>query len=229
MTPSDISVIVPAINEATLVKKAIESAIHAGAREVVVCDGGSDDDTVEVASGAGATVCASKPGRGQQLRRGAEEATGRYLLFLHADNTLGPDCLREICRAVESSDAEFVWGGFRQQIADQRRIYRWLERGNAARIIYRGMPFGDQAMFVSRRAYDQVGGIETVPLMEDVRLSRSLRRLAWPVLLDGPVHVSPRRWQQRGVVGQTARNWWIQLAHRFGVQEDRLSVWYHDK
>ena len=230
MTPAQISVIIPAINESTLVKRAIHSAQVAGANEIIVCDGGSDDRTAEVAKEAGARVFRSEAGRGPQLRHGAAQASGDYLLFLHADNELGGSCLEQICAAAELSETpKLVWGGFRQKISDERRLYRWLESGNAARIRYRAMPFGDQAMFFARSVYEEVGGVEAVPLMEDVKLSRALRRRSWPLLLKGPVHVAPRRWHENGVFRQTARNWAIQIAHRLGVKEERLAAWYHGR
>lgn len=227
MTPDDISVVIPAVNEAQRISRAIRSARDAGAKEVIVCDGGSDDPTAEVARRAGALLCESEPGRGPQLRAGAMQATKTVLLFLHADNALDQGCLQQICVAAEINTEQQLWGGFRQRIDGEHFLYRCLEHGNAARIRYRGMPFGDQAMFVSKSAYEQVGGFEAIPLMEDVNLSRALRQLSWPILLEGPVHVAARRWQQRGVVRQTARNWWIQVAHHLGVKEQRLSKWYH--
>ncbi|MEL6105291.1 MAG: TIGR04283 family arsenosugar biosynthesis glycosyltransferase, partial [Planctomycetota bacterium] len=228
MTPDDISVVIPAVNEAQRVDRAIRSAQKAGAEEIIVCDGGSDDATINVALQNGARICESEPGRGHQLRAGAAQATKPVLLFLHADNALSDGCLQQICVAVNAAaDPRLVWGGFRQRIDCARGLYRLLESGNAARIRYRGMPFGDQAMFVSKSIYEQVGGFEAIPLMEDVKLSRALRRIGWPMLLDGPVHVAARRWQQQGVIRQTARNWWIQLAHCAGVKEQCLSDWYH--
>jgi rSAM/selenodomain-associated transferase 2 len=227
MTPAEVSVIIPALNEAERIDRAVRSARSAGAGEVIVSDGGSDDDTVAVARDAGASVIASPPGRGRQLRRGARHAGGGLLVFLHADNGLGENSLRAVCRLADHpADRGTLWGGFRQQIESPRVIYRWLELGNAARIRCRGMPFGDQAMFVSRSLYDRVGGFAALPLMEDVDLSRRLRRIRWPRLVDAKVHVDPRRWEDRGVVRQTIRNWGIQTAHCFGVGEQRLSTWY---
>jgi len=220
-------VIIPTLNEAERIDRAIRSAMSAGAGEVIVSDGGSEDDTAAVATEAGASVIGSPAGRGRQLQRGVRQASGALLVFLHADNRLGEDSLRAVCRLADNSaNPEELWGGFRQRIESPRAIYRWLELGNAARIRYRGMPFGDQAMFVTRRLYDRVGGFAALPLMEDVDLSRRLRRIRWPTLVDAEVHVDPRRWEHRGVVRQTVRNWGIQTAHFVGVGEHRLSTWY---
>lgn len=227
MTPADVSVIIPTLNEAAGIGRAIESARTAGAEQIIISDGGSGDETVATASRANASVITSAAGRGNQLRCAAEQASGRVLLFLHADNWLAADSLRQLCVCCEKvGDPQTVWGGFRQQIDSSRSIYRWIEAGNAARIRWRGMPFGDQAMFVAQRLYRQVGGFAALPLMEDVDLARRLRRVRWPLLVDAAVHVDPRRWQARGVVRQTIRNWGIQTAHFLGVSEQRLYKWY---
>ncbi|MCO8124855.1 glycosyltransferase family 2 protein [Stieleria sp. TO1_6] len=244
MTPVDVSVIIPAIDEAANLPAAIQSALANGAGEVIVCDGGSRDATRQLAQQAGAKVIESERGRGTQLRQGAQFASGAMLLFLHADNRLDDGCLNELCRCVRlrgtaeqgqcagsettvgSPPSLLLWGGFRQRIDATALGFRLLEWGNASRIRYRGMPFGDQAMFVTRQLYDQVGGFQPLPLLEDVVLAQSLRRICWPILVDHTVQVDARRWQKRGIVRQTLRNWGIQLAHWSGVSESRLASWY---
>lgn len=230
MTPQDVSVIIPALNEAGHIASAIESARRNDAGQTIVCDGGSSDETVRVAKQLGAHVLVSERGRGVQLATGAGAAGGRVLLFLHADNALNEHCLSCLCETVERcSAATDFWGGFEQQIDGDSFLYRALEWGNAARIRFRGMPFGDQAMFVTRSLYDRVGGFQSLPLMEDVSLSKSLRKECWPMLIHCAVQVDARRWEKRGVVRQTARNWGIQIAHAVGVSENRLSNWYRSR
>jgi hypothetical protein len=129
--------------------------------------------------------------------------------------------LHQIC---EQDDV--IWGAFRQRIPNKRRVYRWLETGNAWRVRMRSMPFGDQAVFVDRRLFHRQGGFDEIPLMEDVALSRKLRRIARPILLPGPVTIDPRRWERNGVVTQTLRNWSIQTAYHCGVSPERLAKWY---
>lgn len=227
MTPQDVSVIIPAFNEAPRIGDAIESAMMENAGEVIVSDGGSADETVQIARIHGASVIQSDPGRGRQLARGADAAKGTFLLFLHADNRLSGGCLTALCDSVNhADDQDQVWGGFRQKIDASGLIYRSLEWGNATRIRLRGMPFGDQAIFVSRSNYRRVGGFQTVPLMEDVLLARALRRQSWPKLINRAIIVDARRWQKRGIIRQTLRNWGIQFAHSCGVSEDRLADWY---
>ncbi|QDV81843.1 TIGR04283 family arsenosugar biosynthesis glycosyltransferase [Planctomycetes bacterium TBK1r] len=227
MTPQQVSVIIPALNEAERIEAAIESAWNNDAGEVIVCDGGSSDPTPELARARRAIVLTAPRGRGNQLRAGAHAATGSVLLFLHADNRLGDGCFQTLCERIDAAaQPHACWGGLKQQIEEPGLVYRLLEWGNANRIRWRGMPFGDQALFVTRTLYDRVGGFPAVPLMEDVALSKALRRQSWPMLVDGMVHIDARRWKKRGVFRQTARNWGLQLAHSLGVSESRLEKWY---
>lgn len=222
MNPGDISVVIPALNEEDAIGCCIQSAFAAGAVEVIVADGGSQDATEIRAAEAGATkVIRSLPGRGTQLNSGATFASKDYVLFLHADNLLGESCLRQIC---ELSDP--VWGAFRQRVDSPRFAFRLLEWGNNLRVKWRGVPFGDQAIFVHRRVYKAQGGFDEIPLMEDVRFSKLMRKVSRPILLDGPITICPRRWQKHGVVRQTLQNWRIQVAHAVGVSPERLREWY---
>jgi rSAM/selenodomain-associated transferase 2 len=219
-----ISIIIPALDEAANIASAVERAWATGTHEVIVADGGSSDGTPELARQAGALVISSPCGRGVQQNRGAAAASGEMLLFLHADTWLAPDALVQITSAL--GDRDVICGAFRQQIEASGRIYRWLERGNSVRVLWRGLPYGDQGIFVRRAAFDAAGGFPEVALLEDLLLMKTLRRRAWPVLLPGPIHVSARRWQRHGVVRQTARNWLLLSAARLGVSPDKLAVFY---
>ena len=126
MTPKEVSVVIPALNEAGRLEKSIESAWVNGAWHVIVCDGGSIDKSVEVAQRRDAHVVHSEPGRGRQLREGAKHADGSMLLFLHADSTLGEGCLEELCRRADLLDSgRPFWGGFRQRIDAKPILYRF--------------------------------------------------------------------------------------------------------
>lgn len=222
MTPADISVVIPAINEEASLAQSIQSAQIAGAGEITVVDGGSTDSTLRVAQQAGATkVVSSDPGRGIQLNAGAAVTERSIVLFLHADNRLTENCLSQIAELDH-----VTWGAFRQQIDSHRLVFRAIEFGNWARARYRHVPFGDQAIFVRRDLFDQDGGFADVPLMEDVDLSKRLRRVSKPAILDGPVIISARRWEAFGVVRQTLRNWSIQWAYARGASPEELAKRY---
>jgi len=116
-------------------------------------------------------------------------------------------------------------GAFQQRIEAAARGYRWLEWGNSLRAKW-GRPLGDQGIFVRRDLFWRCGGFPPVRLLEDVLLMRQLRRFCRPLLLPGPLHVSPRRWQRYGPIRQTARNWLLLAAAGLGVSPDRLSGYY---
>ncbi len=224
----NISVIIPVVNEAENLGKAIESAKVAGAFEVIVVDGGSSDQSCAIATVCGAQLIKTSPGRGIQLQAGAQVATGDVLLFLHADNRLAKESCQQIAEAF--ADTNVLFGGFRQQIDAIGYRYRFLEFGNAFRAKWLGVIYGDQAIFVCRETLAAVGGIPELPLMEDVELMRRLRRRGKRVLLDGPLRISARRWQRHGVFRQTLRNWTLLVAYFLGVSPGTLSGWYrrHD-
>jgi len=222
-----ISVIIPTLNEEKLVERAIHSAVNAD--EVIVVDGGSRDQSVNIARQTRANVIESKQGRGVQLRAGAEVATGDVLLILHADSWLDEAAIRQLREEYQTANARGAHafhGCFRQRIDDPRFRYRIIEQGNALRATLLRTPYGDQAQFVDRNTYDAIGGIDDVPLMEDVLFSRKLRRVGRPALLDGPVHLSARRWDRSGVIRQTLKNWSILSAFCLGVSPIKLARWY---
>jgi rSAM/selenodomain-associated transferase 2 len=219
------SVIIPTLNEAANIVRAVTSAQESGADEVIVADGGSRDETCPLAELSGARVVSTPRGRAVQQNAGARKATGDVLLFLHADNWLGKEAISQI-RSVVNRRKMKLCGAFQQKIEAALFIYRLLERGNAERVRWLGLPYGDQAIFVTRDLFDQVGGFPEEPFLEDVLLMQRLRRLSWPLLLPGPVYVSPRRWEQRGVIRQTLRNWAILAAFSLGASPQKLATWY---
>ena len=223
-----VSFVIPALNESENITRAVETALAAGAEEVIVADGGSEDETVNLASNAGAKIVTSGRGRAVQQNAGAALATGDVLLFQHADNWCGVETAEQIRAAL--ADEAVLGGAFRQRIEASGVMYRLLEIGNALRVRIRRLPFGDQGIFMRRELFEKLGGFPDVPLMEDVLLMRELRKSGRLVLLDGPHHVCARRWQQRGVVRQTLRNWRIQFAHRLGTPPEELVGLYprHD-
>ena len=223
MNPADITVVIPALNEEHAISRSVHSAVSAGATEVIVSDGGSRDHTAERAVEAGASsVVRSLPGRGLQMNSAAHLATGKFLLFLHADNELSKQTLKQICVHEDSA-----WGAFQQQIDSRRKVYRLIEWGNDLRVRWRRVPFGDQGMFVRRSLFEELGGFAEIALMEDVEISHRLRKIEAPMLLQGPLQVSARRWEKKGVVRQTLTNWMIQLSYSRGVSVEQLAQRYY--
>lgn len=221
-----LSIIIPTYNEASTIATAIESATRQEPIEIIISDGNSTDATRAIVRewmnrDPRVLLINEACGRGSQLASGAARATGDVLLFPHSDNLLMGDARNQMEAAGWP-----IWGGFEQRIDNPQWRYRWLERGNAARVRWTSRVFGDQAMFVHRSAYEQVGGFDSVDLMEDVQISNKLKRITKATLLPGRVRVDPRRWRKRGVVVQTIRNWGIQIAHVAGVPPTTLRNWY---
>jgi rSAM/selenodomain-associated transferase 2 len=219
-----VSVIIPAWNEAERIAAAIDRAWTAGANEVIVAEAGSDDSTRTIAASCRCQLVESPRGRATQQNAGAAAATGNVLLFLHADTWLPPGAIDQI-RAV-LRDPRVVFGAFEQQIEAPGWRYRLLERGNTLRAKRFRLPYGDQGIFVRRSTFLAAGGFPHVRLMEDVLLMRRLARHGRPAILPGPIRVSARRWETRGVARQTARNWILLTAHALGASPDRLATFY---
>ena len=218
------SVVIPALNEEENIARAINSALAAGADEVIVVDGGSRDRTREIARMRDCRVLERPRGRAMQQNAGAAAARGDVLLFLHADNWLEPAVGDQLRAAFADERAQA--GAFEQRIEAVGAIWRLLEKGNTARARHFGRPYGDQGIFLRRELFDRLGGFPQVKLMEDVLLMRAVRRITRPILLPGPIHVSPRRWLNRGVILQTLLNWSLLAAAKLGVHPDRLARYY---
>lgn len=219
-----ISVVIPTLNEESTVERAIASCWAWGAVEVVVVDGGSSDQTRAKSLAAGARVLETAPSRGAQQAHGAAVCQGEVIVFLHADSWLPPSAGEQLRRAFQAESTGITC--FRQRIDDARAVYRWLEWGNAGRAVWLGLPYGDQGIAVRRSLLEDCGGFPPAPLMEELVLMRRLRRHAWPILLPGPITVSPRRWQRRGVVRQTLVNWSLLSAYTCGISPSTLRRWY---
>ena len=230
ISASDITVVIPAINEQDNIEGAIASALGAGAVEVWVADGGSTDSTIEYASQAGALVCCGDAGRAAQQNNGAKHATKMILCFLHADNRLDSAALEEAA-IYFSEDATNSWSCFYQEIEASGIGYSLLQWGNAWRARWLGRVYGDQTIMITRELFELIGGFPEVDLMEDVLLSKNLRRQGVrPCVLAGPVKISARRWKKKGILRQTLSNWWLLLRLRLGTNPNRLAKHYrrHD-
>ncbi len=220
-----LSVVIPTLNEAALIERAVERAFALQPIDVVVADGQSADQTASLAAAAGATVLACRPGRGNQMNAGAAATTGDILLFLHADGWLEPQGVEQMQSAL--ADPKIVGGAFRQRIDHDGRVFRCLEWGNAARVSWRRMAYGDQGIFIRRSVFEEIGHFPEVQLMEDVLLMSELRRRSLPIrLLAGPLHVDPRSWLKQGVIRQTLHNWTLLAGLRLGISPNRLAELY---
>ncbi len=219
-----ITVVIPAVNEASTIGRAIGSALP-GASEVIVVDGGSVDGTAEVARTLGALVIDSPPGRGAQMDAGLNQAVGDAVLFLHADTVL-PVGWHDSVEAV-LADPKNAAGAFGLSIDAPGLSYRLVEFGVRLRASVLGLVYGDQAIFARRESLVEAGGFGKLPLMEDVDCVKRLRGRGRVVLADAAVTTSARRWAGSGVARTTLRNWLLIILYHAGVSPERLhSIYY---
>lgn len=217
-----LSIIVPTLNEAGRIGGLVDGVLSADV-EVIVADGGSDDDTRTIAAAHGARVIIAPRGRGSQLNAGAAIARGRSLLFLHADTTL-PDDFQRIVRETLDNPAVAV-GAFRFKLDRTGALYSAVELAVSARCRLFGTPFGDQALFMRRDAFAKLHGFASIPLMEDLDLVRRARKIGRITVVESAAVTSSRRWEVAGVARMTAINQACVIAFSLGVSPQRLAIW----
>lgn len=224
--PPRLSIIVPALDEAGGIAVALERLAPARARgaEVLVVDGGSSDATVAVARPLADRVLESARGRAVQMNTGAAAAAGDVLLFLHADCLPPQDCDRLVLAAVAGE--HLAWGRFDVRIASSRRLLGCVAALMNLRSRATGIATGDQGIFATRALFDRAGGFPPIALMEDIALSRAMRRIVRPRCLEGRIETSARRWEKGGVLRTIVLMWRLRLAYFFGADPGRLAVRY---
>lgn len=191
--------------------------------QLIVVDGGSRDRTVAAAMPHCDQLLVGAPGRARQMNLGGRAASAPYLVFLHADTrpAFSGEQLRQY---FEGSPA---WGFCRVRLSGERSAYRVIEWFMNRRSRLTGVATGDQMLFVSRVVFDQTGGFDDIPLMEDVAYCKRLRRFARPLVIEQPVTTSSRRWEEHGVLATVLRMWLLRLAFVAGVPPATLWRHYH--
>ena len=219
-----LSIIMPARNEAAHIVSSLQplQALR-GELEVILVDGGSTDNTVALAKGFCDQLLQSQPGRARQMNAGAAVARGSTLLFLHADTRLPDGFTRLIAQAVNKSQR---WGRFDVQLAPASALLNTVAGMMNWRSRITGVCTGDQGIFVEHQLFTELGGYADIPLMEDIELSKRLRRHGKPVCLRPPLVTSSRRWQQHGTLRTIALMWWLSALYWLGVPPQRLAQWY---
>jgi rSAM/selenodomain-associated transferase 2 len=222
---SQISAIIPTLNEPGELPETLRRLRQVSeVTEILVSDGGSTDATEELARQADARFLTGPPGRGGQLRRGVQLATGDVLLFLHADTWLPEDAGAAIADAL--ANPAVVGGAFRKAFRDPH----WLMAGSEFRCRLRmrclQFAYADQAIFVRREILERIGGVPDVPLMEEHLLCRALRREGRLALADATVTTSARRFRERGVLRTYWRMFSVNLRWHLGASPEELARVY---
>lgn len=226
MTPARLSVVIPALNEAAGMSATLQALEPMAARgaQLLVADGGSVDGTAPLAQAGGAQLIHAPRGRALQMNAGAQQANGDILLFLHADTRLPPEADRLIAQAL--ANGPHVWGRFDVCIEGQPRMLRVIAACMNWRSRWTGIATGDQALFMTRAAFDAVGGFPVQPLMEDIEMSARLLKISRPVCLRARVVTSGRRWETQGVWRTVLLMWRLRLAYWRGAAPERLAALY---
>ena len=222
-----ISVIIPTLDAAEKILPTLACLVEGSAEgligQVIIADGGSVDGIAQIAEEVGADLITAKPGRGGQLRAGAAAARGAWLLFIHADTVLEGEWLRAVKRHLQQHPDKA--GHFRIRFDSERRYARWTEGWTNIRARWFKLPFGDQGLLISRALYDEIGGFEDIPLMEDVAMTLSIGRGRLREM-PGFAVTDAVRYERDGYWKRGWRNWGYLTAYRLGVSPQTLAERY---
>lgn len=219
----NISVIVPARNERDNIGATLDRIARGSVYEIIVADGESDDGTADVAAAHGAVVVTCEPGRGGQLNAAADRATGDVLLFVHADTVLPDGFGEHVMRVLEQDGV--VAGAFGLRIDAPQKSLRVIESVANYRSRARGLPYGDQAIFVRTDLFRQMGGFPDMPVMEDYEFMRRLRKKGKIGIAPACVKTSARRWLNHGIWRTTLKHQFILVAYHLGVSPQTIARW----
>jgi rSAM/selenodomain-associated transferase 2 len=227
-----LTIVIPVLDEAAIIAATLQALAPLRARggEVIVVDGGSSDGSAALAQPFADRVIAGPRNRGATLNAGAALGRGDVFIFLHADTTLPEDADNLIAAALarQSSDRAWwrCWGRFDLRIAGRHPLLALVARMINWRSRLTGIATGDQAIFVTRKAFWSAGGYPDLPLMEDIALSRKLKRQCRPLCIATPVVTSGRRWDYHGLWRTIVLIWRLRLAYYLGAEPARLALAY---
>ncbi len=226
-----ISVVIPVLNEQAVINAAIGRMrlISAGEpTEVIVVDGDPGGSTIRAVADPLVLRLTSPPGRAVQMNRGAREARGDILLFLHADTLLPEGAIGLIRDTLGTGRCQA--GAFGLELDSGRMSLRIVAAAARFRIRLTGIPFGDQSLFILRDYFHQIGGYAEIPLMEDVEIALRIKKRGGRIaILEERAVTSSRKWEEEGVLYSIFRNWFLQLSYFMGVPPEKLVQYYYKR
>ena len=227
MTTPLISVIVPVLNDETSLTATLREwqSRRSEQIELVIVDGGSVDQSKTIAAPLADRVLSTTPGRAHQMNVGAGEATGNYLLFLHADTDVSASAFSALSHIAASHPGR--WGFFHVRLNSGRAVFRLIETLMNWRARVTSVATGDQCLFVARNLFEREGGYKEIPLMEDVEVCKRLRKHGTPVIIKQRVSTSARRWEKHGVISTILLMWRLRLAYFMGASPKKLHQQYY--
>ena len=219
-----ISIIIPTLNEEDVIQTLLQQlqTYRQQGHEVIVVDGGSHDNTRSVADSLSDKVISSEAGRALQMNNGATQSRHEVLWFLHADTLIPENAIEQIQQALNKSD----WGRFNVKLSGSHILFRIIETMMNVRSCVSGIATGDQGIFVKRKVFGQVNEYSNIPLMEDVDLSRKLKKLSKPVCLKYTLMTSSRRWEKNGISSTILLMWKLRFLYWVGVSPEHLARQY---
>lgn len=229
----DISIIIPVLNEAETIQAALECLENQSTKipiEIIVVDAHPEVTTLEAirikrSSRLQIRTDTSEKGRGTQMNRGAELASGPILLFLHVDTLLPAGAFQAISETLQNT--HIVGGAFDLGIRSSKWGYRIIENVATVRSRITRVPYGDQAIFLRGDYFHMIGGFSRIPIMEDVELMRRIKKRGDTIEIIGKrVQTDPRRWEKKGLLYSTLRNWMLMMLYLMGVSPHTLVRYY---
>ena len=221
-----ITVVIPVLNEEKTIAATLAALMALVPDEVVVVDGGSGDRTRAVVEQTSSVLLSSSRGRARQMNRGAKEARGDVILFLHADTRLPFSAMEDIRAAL--NDPKCIGGRFDVELEGDHWALKWIGALISLRSRLTKVATGDQAIFVRRKVFEEFGGFPDIPLMEDIAFCQMLRKNGRLACLKSRVVTSARRWEMEGVWRTILKMWTLKLLYLFGVSPFRLKEYYGD-
>ncbi|MBF0470889.1 MAG: TIGR04283 family arsenosugar biosynthesis glycosyltransferase [Gammaproteobacteria bacterium] len=221
-----LSIVIPMLNEGEAIASTLTPLQKDRSQgvELIVVDGGSSDNSCELALPLTDQLLHAPPGRARQMNLGAAHARGELLLFLHADSRLPENYLQLLVAAT--AGRQQCWGRFNVRLSGEKWLFRVIETMMNWRSRLSGICTGDQAIFLSAPLWQRCGGFPQQPLMEDIELSRRLKRYGSPLAIRPPLVTSSRRWEENGTLRTIVLMWRLRLLYFFGVSAETLSRQY---